>query len=59
MRRAILEKNVRIPPDTVIGYDPEADSRRYHVTDSGIVVIEGDRSAIDVGTITVTDTPPA
>ena len=57
VRRAILEKNVRIPPDAVIGYDLEADSRRYHVTDSGIVVIEGDRSAIDVGTITMPDTP--
>ena len=58
VRRAILEKNVKVPPDAVIGYDLEADSRRYHVTDSGIVVVEGDRSAIDVGTITMPDAPP-
>lgn len=58
VRRAILEKNVKVPADAVIGYDLEADSRRYHVTDSGIVVVEGDRSAIDVGTITMPDAPP-
>ena len=58
VRRAILEKNVKVPPDAVIGYDLEADSRRYHVTDSGIVVVEGDRSAIDVGTITMPDALP-
>jgi glucose-1-phosphate adenylyltransferase len=40
LRRAILDKNVRIPPDTQVGYDLEADrARGWHVTDSGIVVI--------------------
>ncbi len=39
IRRAIIDKYVSIPPDTVIGYDPEKDRARFHVTHSGIVVI--------------------
>ena len=41
VRRAILDKNVRVPPDTTIGYDLERDRQLYHVTDSGIVVVAG------------------
>lgn len=48
LRRCILEKNVRIPEDTVIGYDLEEDRKRYHVTDSGIVIIEGPRSPVEL-----------
>ena len=55
IRRTILEKNVKIPPDAVIGYDLEADRKRYHVTESGIVVVEGQHSHINIGTMTVTD----
>ena len=39
IRRAIIDKHVIIPAGTVIGYDREADKRRFHVTESGIVVI--------------------
>jgi len=40
LRRAILDKNVRIPEDATVGYDLAADrARGWHVTDSGIVVI--------------------
>ena len=39
IRRAIIDKYVSIPHDTEIGYDPEKDRARFHVTDSGIVVI--------------------
>ncbi len=39
IRRAIIDKNVRVPPDTVIGYDPKADRKRFHVSPAGIVVI--------------------
>ena len=53
MRRAILDKNVRVPEDAVIGYDLEKDRKLYHVTDSGIVVIEGHRSNVDVATMLV------
>jgi len=38
IRRAIIDKGVHIPPHTEIGYDPEADARRFTVSD-GIVVI--------------------
>jgi glucose-1-phosphate adenylyltransferase len=39
IRRAIIDKNVEIPPNTVIGYDLERDRQRFTVTESGIVVI--------------------
>jgi glucose-1-phosphate adenylyltransferase len=45
VRRAILDKNVHVPEDTLIGYDLDADrGRGWHVTDSGIVVIGRDYS---------------
>jgi glucose-1-phosphate adenylyltransferase len=39
IRRAIIDKDVVIPAKTEIGYDPEADRRRFTVTESGLVVI--------------------
>ena len=49
VRRAILDKNVRIPEDVMIGYDLDADrGRGYHITDSGLVVIAGERSHVDI-----------
>jgi glucose-1-phosphate adenylyltransferase len=39
VRRAILDKNVVVPDGAHIGVDPEADRARYHVTDTGIVVL--------------------
>jgi len=39
IKRAIIDKDVVIPPETEIGYDLEKDKKRYHVTPSGIVVI--------------------
>lgn len=39
VRKAIIDKNVSIPPDTVIGYDIEEDRKRFFVSESGIVVI--------------------
>jgi glucose-1-phosphate adenylyltransferase len=39
IRRAILDKHVEIPAGTSIGYDLEEDRKRFHVTDSGIVII--------------------
>ena len=40
IRRAIIDKNVRIAEGDVIGYDVESDRKRFHVTESGIVVIK-------------------
>ncbi|MFZ0959712.1 MAG: glucose-1-phosphate adenylyltransferase [Terriglobia bacterium] len=54
VRRAILDKNVRIPEDARVGYDLDADrARGWHVTDSGIVVIGGERSTVPVAALVV------
>ena len=53
VRRAILDKNVRIPPDAEIGYNLEHDRRYHHVTESGIVVVGGNRSSVEVSTLFV------
>ncbi len=53
LRRTILDKNVNIPPDTVIGYDMEQDRKRYCVTESGIVVVEGRRSPVRISGLLV------
>jgi glucose-1-phosphate adenylyltransferase len=53
VKRAILDKNVKIPPDVEIGYNLEEDRKRYHVTESGIIVIEGHQSTVDISTIQV------
>jgi glucose-1-phosphate adenylyltransferase len=39
IRRAIIDKDVKIPPSTVIGYDTKKDSERFTVTESGITVV--------------------
>jgi glucose-1-phosphate adenylyltransferase len=39
IRRALIDKNVEIPPGMTIGYDLEEDKRRFHVTAGGVVVI--------------------
>jgi glucose-1-phosphate adenylyltransferase len=40
VRRAIIDKDVRIPPHTTIGLDPEHDRQRgFTITEQGIVVI--------------------
>lgn len=53
LRRCILDKNTRVPDGTVIGYDLEEDRKRYHVTESGIVVLEGRRSRVDLATLDI------
>jgi glucose-1-phosphate adenylyltransferase len=54
VKRAILDKNVRLKEDSIIGYDPDADAAHgWHVTESGIVVIAGERSPVEVATLVV------
>jgi glucose-1-phosphate adenylyltransferase len=53
VRRAILDKNVQVPEGESIGFDLERDRQRYHVTDSGIVVVEGHHSNVEVAEMPV------
>jgi glucose-1-phosphate adenylyltransferase len=39
VRRAIVDKNVRIAPGAQVGVDAEADRARFHLSEGGIVVI--------------------
>jgi glucose-1-phosphate adenylyltransferase len=41
IRRAIIDKHVRIPPYAEIGFDPAADERRFVVSDGIVVVPKG------------------
>jgi len=47
IRRAIIDRHVSLPERTEIGYDLEADRRRFHVSDSGIVVVVRQESLIE------------
>lgn len=42
IRRAIIGSGCRIPENTRIGLDPDADRERYHVTEKGIVLVTRD-----------------
>lgn len=53
IRKAILDKNVMVPDGARIGFDADADRKLYHVTESGIVVVEGRRSSVDVASIVI------
>jgi glucose-1-phosphate adenylyltransferase len=39
IRKAIVDKGCRIPPDTRIGIDPEEDAARFHVSRGGVVLV--------------------
>jgi glucose-1-phosphate adenylyltransferase len=47
IRRAIIDRDVRIPEGTVIGFDPEQDVKNYVVTESGITVVTRDYSLFE------------
>ncbi len=53
VRRAILDKNVKVPAGAEIGYNLDEDRKKYHVTESGIVVVEGHHTTVDIATIQV------
>jgi glucose-1-phosphate adenylyltransferase len=42
VRRAVIDKNCRLPEGARIGVDPEEDRRRFHVTPSGITLVTPD-----------------
>ncbi len=39
IRRAIIDRHMHIPERTEIGYNLEEDRKKYHVTETGIVVV--------------------
>jgi glucose-1-phosphate adenylyltransferase len=39
IHRAILDKNVHVPEDAVMGMDPEQDARDHFVSETGLVVV--------------------
>ncbi len=39
IKRTIIDKDVDVPAGTVIGFDPEEDRRRFHVSPEGVVVL--------------------
>jgi glucose-1-phosphate adenylyltransferase len=45
IRRAIIDEGCVIPDDTVIGENQEADARRFHVTENGVVLVTGEMLA--------------
>jgi len=47
IRRAIIDRHVSLPENTVIGYDLEADRARYSVTENGIVVVVRPESMLE------------
>jgi glucose-1-phosphate adenylyltransferase len=47
IRRAIIDRHVKLPEGTVIGYDMEMDRARYSVSDGGVVVVVRPESMIE------------
>ena len=47
IRNAIVDRHVNLPERTVIGYDPEEDRKKYHVTEKGVVVVIRDESMLE------------
>ena len=39
IQNAVIDKGCQIPTDTVIGEDPAADARRFHVSPGGVVLV--------------------
>jgi glucose-1-phosphate adenylyltransferase len=39
LRRTIVDTYCRLPPNLIVGEDPEADARRFHRTPGGIILI--------------------
>jgi glucose-1-phosphate adenylyltransferase len=47
IRKAIIDRHVSLPEGTVIGYDAEADRKKYQITDGGVVVVVREESMLE------------
>ena len=51
VRKAILDTNVTVREGDTIGYDLEKDPKSYYISECGVVVVEGNRSSVEVTTL--------
>ncbi len=58
IKRAIIDKNVRVPENARIGVDPEFDKQHFSVSDTGIVVV-GKGDVVPAYGATTSSTPDA
>jgi glucose-1-phosphate adenylyltransferase len=42
LKRVVIDRFCRLPEGTQIGVDPEADRRRFHMTDRGVTLVTPD-----------------
>lgn len=42
IKKTIIDKNVKVPPGTIIGYDIEEDKKRFTVSENSVVVLQKD-----------------
>jgi len=42
VRNAIIDRGVRLAEGTEVGFDPDADRRRFHVSEEGVVIISSE-----------------
>jgi glucose-1-phosphate adenylyltransferase len=47
IRNAIIDRHVSLPERTEIGYDLEADKKRFKVSEGGVVVVVRDESMLE------------
>ncbi|HVB08444.1 MAG TPA: glucose-1-phosphate adenylyltransferase [Candidatus Acidoferrales bacterium] len=47
IRRAIIDRHVNLPEHTEIGYNMDEDRKRYHISDSGVVVVVREESMLE------------
>lgn len=39
VRKALIDRGCRLAPGTVVGFDPDEDRKRFHVSSKGVVLI--------------------
>ena len=51
IRRAVIDKNCIVPDGMVVGYDQDADAKRFHVSANGITLITPEMLGQDMGRV--------